>query len=159
MTVTIRCDERIEAPPATVWADIERIETHPDWMADALRIDFETAQHRGVGTGLVCLTRVGPLRTHDRLVVTEWDPERAMSIEHRGAVRGVGRFTLTPAGDATRFGWEETLRFPWWLGGPFGERAAAPILARVWRANLARLRLRFESGSTTSADSDPTTAG
>jgi Polyketide cyclase / dehydrase and lipid transport len=159
LTVTIRCDERIAAPPATVRADIERIETHPDWMADALRIDFETAQHRGVGTRLVCLTRVGPLRTHDRLVVTEWDPERAMSIEHRGAVRGVGRFTLTPAGDATRFGWEETLRFPWWLGGPFGERAAAPILARVWRANLARLRLRFESGSTTSADSDPTTAG
>lgn len=149
MTVTIRCDERIAASPARVWADIERIETHPEWMADAVRVDFATAQHRGVGTELVCLTRIGPLRTHDRLVVTEWNPGRAMSIEHRGAVRGVGRFTLTAVGAATDFGWEESLRFPWWLGGPLGARAAAPILARVWRANLARLGQRFETEATT----------
>ncbi len=157
VTVTIRCDERIGASPSAVWADIERLETHPEWMADALHIDFESDQRRGVGTELVCLTCVGPLRTHDRLVVTEWDPERAMSIEHRGAVRGVGRFTLTPSGAATRFGWEEALRFPWWLGGPVGERAAAPILARVWRANLARLRDRVEGRDR--SDGEDTTGG
>ena len=45
---------------------------------------------------------------------------------------------------ATRFGWDERLRFPWFLGGPVGAVLAVPILTRIWRRNLANLRARVE---------------
>jgi hypothetical protein len=47
-------------------------------------------------------------------------------------------------GRSTQFSWEETLRFPWWLGGPLGEVVGAPVLERIWRANLRRLKAMVE---------------
>jgi hypothetical protein len=133
----------IDAPPGAVWATVEQIEHHVDWMADAERITFTTVQTRGVGTSFDCLTRVGPFRLVDRMTVTEWEPARSIGIEHRGLVTGRGRFTLRPSpGDRTRFTWIEDLRFPWWMGG----FVAAPVLRTVWRRNLRRLKDLIESG-------------
>lgn len=139
MSVRIRRCVTIAAPPAVVWEVVEPLERHVDWMRDAARIDLVGGQASGVGTRLDVLTRVGPLRTRDRMEVTEWRPGEAMAIAHRGAVTGTGRFTLEAVGTGTRFCWDEHLRFPWWMGGPVGERAAAPVLRRVWAANLERL--------------------
>jgi len=120
---------------------LEPIERHVDWMADARRITFTTGQTRGIGTRFDCFTALGPFRLTDRMVVTAWEPERAMGIEHRGVVTGAGTFTLAalPAG-GTRFTWEESLTFPWWMGGNAGAVAAAPVLRAVWRRNLRRLK-------------------
>ncbi|MGZ8762034.1 MAG: SRPBCC family protein [Acidimicrobiia bacterium] len=135
----------IDAPPAAVWAVLEPVESHVEWMADAERITFRTEQHRGIGTEFECLTRVGPLSTTDVMTVTEWEPEAVMGIEHRGVVVGRGRFTLAPlAVQRTRFRWEEELHFPAWMGGRVGEIAAKSILTRIWQGNLRRLRARAE---------------
>lgn len=133
------CTE-IPAAPQAVWNAIEDPASHTAWMADAAEIRFVSDQRRGVGTEFDCLTVVGPLRTTDRMTVTEWEPPVAMGIAHRGAVHGQGRFTLAPAPRGTRFCWSEDLRFPWWLGGRVGEIGARPVLRRVWRRNLERLR-------------------
>ena len=136
----------IDASPATVWAVLEPVESHVEWMADAVRITFRTDQRRGVGTEFECLTRVGPLSTTDVMTITEWEPESVMGIEHRGVVVGRGRFTLSPlAVQRTRFRWEEELHFPAWMGGRLGEIVAKPILARLWLGNLRRLRSRVET--------------
>ena len=140
MSVEIQLCTEIPAAPDAVWAVVEPIQTHTRWMADAERITFVGTQMQGVGTEFECLTVIGPLRTTDRMRVTEWEPGAAMGIEHRGAVAGRGRFTLTSTPDGTRFCWREVLTFPWWMGGPVGERAAKPVLERVWRGNLERLR-------------------
>jgi carbon monoxide dehydrogenase subunit G len=147
--MTVQVAITIDAPTARVWDVIEPIESHVDWMTDAVSITFTTEQHRGVGTAFDCLTKMGPLRTTDRMIVTEWEPERAMGIEHRGLFTGTGRFTLEPIGvDRTRFTWTEVIRFPWWLGGPAGAVAAEPVLRRVWLGNLQRLaRLVAPAGS------------
>jgi carbon monoxide dehydrogenase subunit G len=138
--VTVTVDIVIDAPPEQVWAAIEPIETHVEWMTDAESITFITAQRQGVGTAFDCRTRIGPFRTNDRMIVTDWEPNRVLGIEHRGLFTGHGRFTLEPAGaNRTRFTWTETIRFPAWLGGAVGARAAQPVLRRVWRANLQRL--------------------
>ena len=130
----------IEAPPDKVWQVVEPIERHVDWMADAESITFTSEQHRGVGTTFDCLTKIGAFRTTDRMVVTEWEPERAIGIEHQGLFTGTGRFSLRNMGAGrTRFTWTEDLEFPLWFGGPLGARAAKPMLRRVWRANLERL--------------------
>ena len=140
MSVEIELCTEIPVPPDDVWAVVEQIQTHPRWMADAERITFVGPQMHGVGTEFECLTVIGPLRTTDRMRVTEWEPGIAMGIEHHGAVSGRGRFTLAATADGTHFCWREVLTFPWWMGGPIGERAAKPVFERVWRANLDRLR-------------------
>lgn len=141
MHISVSVD--LDAPPDAVWAVIEPIESHVEWMADAERITFVGPRRRGVGTEFDCRTRVGPFVTTDRMRVTAWDPGRAMGIEHRGLVTGSGRFTLHPLGASrTRFRWEEDLRFPAWLGGEIAATAAKPVLTQVWTRNLARLRAR-----------------
>jgi hypothetical protein len=130
----------LDAPPAEVWDRIADVRTHVDWMADAEAIRLSSDQHEGRGTTFECDTRLGPFRLTDRMEITEWQPGAAMGVRHTGLVTGEGRFTLEPvSGGRTRFTWTETLRIPWWLGGPVG----APVLRRVWRGNLARLQERF----------------
>ncbi|MBM3661192.1 MAG: SRPBCC family protein [Actinobacteria bacterium] len=140
MSARITIETEIPATPDQVWSAVEDLSTHTEWMADAEAITFVTEQRAGVGTEFDCLTVVGPLRTTDRMQVTEWEPGAVMGIEHRGAVTGRGRFTLEPSPRGTTFRWSEELSFPWWLGGPVGELAGKPVLTWVWRRNLDRLR-------------------
>ena len=62
-------------------------------------------------------------------------------------VTGSGRFTLTPIDLArrTRFTWEESLTFPWWMGGPVGAFVGGKVvLAAIWRRNLRGLKRLVE---------------
>ncbi len=134
----------IPAPIDEVWAEVAAIERHPEWMKDARSLRFLTEHTRGQGTRIAVETRVGPLRTTDVMEFTEWKPPHTMAVVHRGLVGGSGRFSLEEApGGATAFRWREELEFPWWFGGPVGAWMARPILSRIWRSNLERLRDRF----------------
>src|SRR5262245_13442214 len=147
MSVTIRVCTSIAAPRGEVWAAVEHVESHTEWMKDAVSITFDGEQRRGVGARFECLTRVGPVHTTDRFVVTRWAPGVCMGIEHQGAVTGDADFRLEPEGtEGTRFCWEERLRFPWWLGGIVGEQIGAPVLRHIWRGNVARLKQIVERG-------------
>ncbi len=132
-----------DADVDTVWSVLEPVDRHIDWMADAETIRFQGVQMRGVGTSFDCVTKIGPIRLTDRMVVTEWEPAAAMGVRHEGVVTGTGRFTLTPIGGGrrTRFTWQEELTFPWWLGGRLGSSIGGPtVMRRIWRGNLNRLR-------------------
>lgn len=137
----IRVSTVIDAPPREVWSYIEDVSTHIQWMHDAETIRVTSKKTEGVGTRFECDTRVGPFRLMDRMEVTEWQPGRCMAIEHQGLVRGRGRFTLKKArGGRTRFVWQEKLKFPIWMGGPFGAFFGKFVLRRVWRENVRTLR-------------------
>ena len=114
-------------------------------MSDVVAIRFVTDRRRGVGTEIAVTTKVGPLRTSDEIRFIEWDEPIAMGVEHRGLFAGFGRFTLDPAGDGTHLAWEETIKFPWVLGGPLGAVLARPVLRRMWRSNLRRFAAGFNS--------------
>lgn len=131
----------IPASVERVWQVVEPVEQHVDWMADAESIEFLTDQRRGVGTSFLCRTKVGPIRLTDKMRITRWEPGRAMGVEHVGLVTGSGVFTLEPlSATSTRFVWDETLIFPWWLGGPLGAFVGGKIVLRsIWRGNLRRL--------------------
>lgn len=142
----VRVSIDIPAPRTEVWDELAHIERHADWMSDAERIDFVTDERTGIGTEIVVVTRVGPFRTDDHLTFTEWQPPATMAVEHRGLFTGFGRFSLEEVDAATtRFTWEEVIRFPWYLGGFLAAAVARPILRRIWRRNLERLRARFSS--------------
>ncbi len=141
----IRVSVDIDADVATVWSDVERLDTHSEWMADAESIDFVDDQRRGVGVVMRVLTRIGPLRTTDIIRVTSGQPRPAIGVHHDGLVEGTGEFRLEPLGDSCRFVWEERLSFPWYFGGSIGGLAAVPVLKIVWRGNLRRLARRLGS--------------
>lgn len=141
----IRVERTIARPPDEVWRHLADVADHVNWMADAAEVRFTGDRREGVGTTFDCETRVGPLRTVDRMVVTEWEPGRAMGVDHRGLVTGTGRFSLSPAGEDTVLTWDEDLRFPWWLGGPVTSVAARPVLRRLWSGNLRRFSERVET--------------
>ena len=136
----IRVQATVDAPPRAVWRRLADISDHVSWMADAASIRFRSEQRTGVGTTFECETRVGPLRTLDVMEVTEWRTRRSLGVRHTGLVTGTGRFVLRRRGRRrTRLAWDETLRFPWWLGGALGGLVATPVLRLIWRGNLRRL--------------------
>jgi hypothetical protein len=138
----------ISATPVQVWRTVEAIEHHVSWMHDAVAIRFQTDRRRGVGTAFLCDTKVGPFKLVDRMEITEWTPNAAIGVRHVGLVTGTGRFTLTPIdlGRRTRFDWDESLVFPWWLGGPFGAFVGGRLVLRpIWKRNLRTLKHLIES--------------
>jgi Polyketide cyclase / dehydrase and lipid transport len=138
----------ITASPAELWSRLESIESHVDWMADAVAIRFESEQESGVGTTFLCDTKIGPVRMTDRMEITEWSPGRAMGVRHTGIVTGSGVFRLEPlaGGTRTRFTWTEFLTFPWYLGGRLGAAFAARfVLGHLWQRNLKRLKTLVET--------------
>ena len=46
--------------------------------------------------------------------------------------------------ERTEFMWEELLTFPLWMGGAVGARFGGPVMARLWRRNLSRLKRQVE---------------
>jgi carbon monoxide dehydrogenase subunit G len=144
----IRVRATLDAPPAQVWVALSDLASHVAWMHDAVAIRFVTDRTYGVGARFECDTKVGPLRLTDVMEVTEWSPGRALGVRHVGVVTGTGRFVIQRArGGRTRVSWVEELRFPAWLGGPVGARAAAPVLRRIWRRNLAALGEHVAAGA------------
>jgi uncharacterized protein YndB with AHSA1/START domain len=141
---TIRVSVDINAPPARVWDYIKDVTTHPRWMKDAVAVRVTSGRREGVGTTFDCDTRVGPLRLTDRMEVTEWRAGETMAIRHVGLVTGEGRFDLHAIPTGTQFVWTESLGFPRRKGGQVAAAAAAPVLRRVWRGNLERLRQQVE---------------
>jgi hypothetical protein len=144
----------IDAPLGKVWEQVSDLASHTRWMHDAVAIRFTSTATSGAGTRMDCETRIGPLRLHDRLVVTEWAESQAIAIRHEGSVSGTGRFALHPDGpDRTIFTWAEDLHFPWWMGGAAGSAAARPVLTWTWRRNLRTLRGLIEGGQRPAGDS------
>lgn len=135
----------IALPVAAVWASLADLESHVNWMQDAVSIEFGSAQREGVGTSMRVETRVGPFRTLDRMDVVGWEDGRSIEVVHTGLVTGRGTLATTQTSDGTRVTWDEELRFPWWLGGPVTAWLAKPILARIWRKNLSNFERTLSS--------------
>lgn len=133
-----------DAPLDRVWAELADLGSHPEWMSDAGSVEFLSDLRQGIGTLMSASTEVGPIRLQDTMKVVEWEEGRRIAVEHVGSVTGSGTFEIRPAGQGTELRWVETLYFPWWLGGPITAGVTRPILRRIWRGSLEKLRARVE---------------
>ena len=142
---TVRVSTVIDRSPAAVWAELRDISAHVEWMHDAVAIRFLSEGTEGVGTTFECDTKVGPFALTDVMEITSWQEPSLLGVRHVGLVTGIGAFISSPRPPrSTELCWEERLVFPWWMGGPVGVLLAKPVLARIWRQNLRRLRKRVE---------------
>lgn len=138
----IRVEKSIRASREVVWTELANLTNHSSWMKDAVALEFLGAKQSGIGTRMRVPTRVGPFRTIDILEVTGWIEGESISVNHEGLVSGSGQFSLD-GDDPTVVVWEETLRFPWWIGGPVAAVFARPILRAIWAGNLRRFAAQF----------------
>ena len=144
MSKTIKVSTIINAPLKTVWNEVSRLENHTNWMNDAEKIDFLSENNSGMGTEMKVLTKIGPIKLYDYMTVTNWIVEKSIAVDHIGIVTGKGEFKLEEIDENnTKFNWEETLKFPIYLGGIIGEFFGAPILKLIWRKNLKNLKELF----------------
>ncbi len=144
MSKTIKVSTIINASLKTVWNEVSRLENHTNWMNDAEKIDFLSENNSGMGTEMKVLTKIGPIKLYDYMTVTNWVVEKSIAVDHIGIVTGKGEFKLEEIDENnTKFNWEETLKFPIYLGGVIGEFFGAPILKLIWRKNLKNLKELF----------------
>lgn len=137
----------IAAPIEQVWARLSDLATHPEWMSDAVSLEFLTEQRRGVGTRIKVMTRIGPLRAVDLITVTDWSENQLLGAAHVGSITGSGRFELGSEGEMSTVTWSEDLRFPWWMGGRRGYWLGRPLLRRIWAGNLRRFKRLVEDAA------------
>jgi hypothetical protein len=81
----------------------------------------------------------GPFRTVDIMEVVGWEEGRLIEVDHRGLITGRGSLGAYPLEEDTMVTWEESLVFPWWLGGVVTAWLTRPMFAAIWRGNLRRL--------------------
>ena len=144
----------IEASLEEVWESVANIQSHVNWMDDAVSIDFIGDRQQGVGTTFDCETKIGPFKLTDRIEITEWVESKTIGVSHKGLVSESGRFTLLQLDPIrTTFTWEESLVFPFWMGGPFRNPIGKKILESVWKQNLKNLKELIESGRSSSRPS------
>ena len=145
MSKTIQVSVEIDSSIEKVWKEASRLENHVNWMVDAKEIVISTNTNHGIGTIMKVLTKVGPIKLNDIMTITSWVEEKEIGVEHQGIVSGHGKFTLNiiPL-NKTLFTWEETLNFPIFLLGPFGEFFGQYILKFIWQGNLNRLKNTLE---------------
>jgi Polyketide cyclase / dehydrase and lipid transport len=135
----ITVSQEVGAGRWAVWERLADLGDHPTWMADAENLVFTSPATRGVGTAMEVRTRIGPLRTTDRMEVTGWVEGHSIEVTHQGLIEGVGTLAVTGGDSRSTVTWSESLRFPWWLGGGVTAWVARPVLRRAWAGNLRRL--------------------
>lgn len=139
----------IRANIEKVWAAIEDVESHHEWMMDAESIEpveQEPQQPFVVGNRYLAKTKVGPFKIDDYLTITNIKKPNLLEASHDGVVKGMGSFVLVDLGsDETKLIWSEKLKFPWKLGGPIAKAFAYPVLRTLWTLNLYALKKKIES--------------
>jgi carbon monoxide dehydrogenase subunit G len=146
LSITIDIARELPVPIEQAWDHLQDLASHVTWMRDAESIRFVGDTRRGVGTVMICRTRVGPIRTDDRLEVVGWEEGRSIAVAHTGLVRGSGELRLIPRGsNSCTIRWRESLVFPRYVVGPLTERLALSILTRIWQGNLARFEATLDA--------------
>lgn len=141
MSKRIEISTLINKPLNVVWDEVKIMENHVNWMEDAVKIDILSENNSGLNTKMNVLTKVGPISLNDIITVTEWKEKESIGVIHEGIVTGKGVFYLTKVDEnTTKFKWVETLKFPFYLGGPVGEVFGGLILKLIWKKNLKNLK-------------------
>jgi uncharacterized protein YndB with AHSA1/START domain len=130
----------IARPPEAVWPALVDWERLDRWMEEIRDVRVTSEHRRGVGVEAEATVRIGGLSTRDRIRVTRWDPPTVLEIAHLGWVTGTGYMELSPRDGGSRLFWRETLVPPWGVAGRIGLRLFLPVLRRVFRRDIRRLR-------------------
>ena len=136
---------RIEAPLAAVWRALIAPEEWPTWWRAVTRVETLAA---GDASGIGALRRLTwrtalPYSFTFDMRATRVEPMRVIEGRAEGELAGLGRWTLTPNGEATsvRYDWIVDVEKRWM-------RALAPLLHPVFAWNHNKVMAWGEQGLT-----------
>lgn len=125
----------VPAPPARVWAELNRPEDWPQWWR-AVKSVTPIAPGDASGLGAVryfTWTSALPYTLSFEMIATRIEPLEVLEGRARGELDGIGRWTLEPepGGTHLRYDWQVALTKPWQV-------ALAPLLrpAFAWNHNV-----------------------
>ena len=142
----IRTSVVIHAPIERVWDTLADVEGQPRWMRDLKAVRISSRDQIGVGTRAEGEVQIFGLQVVDPITITAFEPPRRFGIRHDGRFSGEGDIRLDPGidGSSTIVRWSETLVPP---ALPYvASLILAPVLQRVFQADLDRLRDLIETG-------------
>lgn len=151
----IRTRVEVDAPIGETWAALVDIARQPEWMTDLKSVAILTPGPLRVGTRATATVRIFGIAVADPVEVVELAPPHRYGIRHDGAFKGHGLITLDTidGGRRTRVEWSETLVPP--VLQNLGAVIQAPILGRIFRADLGRFKALVEAGATTATAGAP----
>lgn len=139
-TITIRASQR------TIFDYISNWEKQSDWImfTTVSRLSDSAIQQ---DLNLLAITKIGPVRLVDTMVVTDWQPFNRIVIEHTGRiVLGKGIFSVQKvSNDSCKFVWQEITPVPFGLIGQIGLAIFKPIINVPFNMSLKRLKSNIES--------------
>jgi carbon monoxide dehydrogenase subunit G len=145
----VRTRHAITVPisPEQVWSFVTDWERQAEWMADADRVEVESARREGVGVRLRVRTRLfGIPAFAEPMEVIGWQPPTELTIRHGGPVKGIGKWHLEPAEGGTQFTWTEEVELGLPVVGAFAARCYAPVLSRLMRRSMRDLARSLDGG-------------
>lgn len=153
----IRTRVVVDAPIDATWALLVDLERQPEWMTDMKSIEVLTPGPLRIGSRATARIRIFGVAVADPVEVVELAPPHRYGIRHDGLFRGHGLITLdtVDGGRRTLVEWSEALVPP--VLPNLGSIIQAPILRRIFQADLERFRALAEAGAL-AADPAPRTA-
>ena len=138
--VVLEMAHTVSGPPEVVWHLITDWEHQGDWMLEATDLVVTSDQTEGVGVTARATVTIAGITTMDEVRVVGWEPNKRLVIEHRGWVSGRGELYLTALDKGrTHVFWTEALWPPAGLAGALGLSFIGPVMARVFKRDLAVL--------------------
>ena len=123
-----------------------------DWEQQSNWILFTTVQvllktKQSQDSILLAVTKLGPFKLVDSMVITDWLPYNRIVIEHTGRlVMGKGIFEVKKiSDDESEFIWQEVTQVPFGLIGQAILFVAKPILRLMFGASQKKLKLILEA--------------
>jgi uncharacterized protein YndB with AHSA1/START domain len=127
----------LPGPPEVVWHLITDWENQDLWMLEA-RDFVVTSEHReGLGVEGRATVSIGGITTTDTVVVTGWELNKRLAIEHKGWVSGKAEMRLTELEEGgTHIIWQEKLFPPLGILGAIGLFFFKPLMKRIFERDL-----------------------
>lgn len=149
--VLIEMWRELPGPPDVVWHLITDWEHQDDWMLEARDFVITSPHREGLGVTGRATVRIGGITTTDEVVVTGWDPERRLAIEHQGWVSGKAEMLLTALDDgSTHILWrEELVCRPLGALGSLGLALFRPLMRLIFVRDLRILESLTRAASRT----------
>ena len=136
----------IEAPAASVWARLAKLEDIQLWSEPVLRARCEGALAQGVGAERTC-ELVGRRTITERWVA--WEEGRSFTYEGFGVPlmkRAVNRWSVLPQGDKSLLTSEAELEIKGGVAGRALEPILGPLMRRMAPQALAAFKYLVEQG-------------
>jgi uncharacterized membrane protein len=145
----IRTRVEVDAPIGQTWAVLVDLARQPEWMTDMKSVEIITPGPLRVGSRATATVRILGIAVADPVEVVELGPPHRYGIRHDGVFKGHGLITLDTidGGRRTRVEWSETLVPP--VLPALGGLLQAPILRRIFQADLERFKALAEAGTGT----------